>query len=325
MLRKGNPMMKKYVLLAALALSAAPYVAHAQTQAAAEPKKAEADESKPERGYIPYGNLEKATEEQIEHARKLGESVAQDLLNAYQTQSTPEMTQFAAKQKRRADDIANEGLAAERDKVLEFLGIDPQADTALYYFVSWSMPIEMLRSYAIEAMWSGGTLLFKGVPPGKDLGNFIKHDLQSLVYGKGASANISIDPRMFDAYSVKTVPTIVFSRVRANMSCQGVNPVEFKDGEKTLSYDTCPEIDPSLYYKVSGAVTSNYALQTFIEDGASEAKPYMQALARGWVNGNIPDKSQKAFSGKWESVLSPEEQLSAKGVADTLTRPAGQK
>jgi hypothetical protein len=72
-------------------------------------------------------------------------------------------------------------------------------------------------------------------------------------------------------------------------------------------------------------VTTNYALQTFIDDGAREAKPYMQALARGWVNGNVPDKNQKAFAGKWENVLSPEEKLSAQGVADTLTRPAGQK
>jgi type-F conjugative transfer system pilin assembly protein TrbC len=320
MLRKGNSMMKRLVLLMALALASAAQVASAQSaagQAAPSEEQPAAD-----RGYIPYGNLEKASAADIERAQKLGISVANDLLEAYKTQATPEMAQFGMQQKRRADDIANETLAADRDKVLEFLGLDPQADTALYYFVSWSMPIEMLRSYAIEAMWSGGTMLFKGVPPGKELGDFILHDLQSLVYGKGASANISIDPRLFDAYEVKTVPTIVFSTVRNNMSCQGVNPVSFKAHDQDLSYDTCPAIDPSKYSKISGAVTTNYALQTFIDDGLDSAKPYLKALARGWVNGNVPDKTQKPFAGKWESVLSPSEKMAAQEMADVLTRPA---
>jgi len=317
MLRKGDSVMKKRILMTVLALVASTQLAFAQNSTDKQ--------EEPEQGYIPYGNLEKASKTDIQRAQQLGESVAKELLDAYHQQATPEMKTFGMQQKRRADDIANEALAADRDKVLEFLGVDPQADTALYYFVSWSMPIEMLRSYAIEAMWTGGTLMFKGVPPGKDIGTFILKDLRSLVYGKGASANISIDPRMFDSYEIKTVPTIVFTKVRANMSCQGVNPVTFKEGDQTLSYDTCPALDPSMYYKMSGAVTTNYALETFIEDGAVEAKPHLQALARGWVNGNVPDKSQKPFAGKWESVLTPEEQLSAKSTADVLTRPAGTK
>lgn len=305
-------MMKRLVLAALLAAAG---VAHAQAPAA--------DAAKPEQGYIPYGNLEKASPEDIDRARKLGESVVQEMLEAYQTQKTPEMEQFGMQQKRRADDIANAALAGEREKVLEFLGIDPQAETALYYFVSWSMPIEMLRSYAIEAMWAGGTLFFKGVPPNKQLGDFIMKDLRNLVYGKGAAANISIDPRMFDVYAVQAVPTIVFTTVRADMSCQGLNPVTFKANEMDLSYDTCPALDPSKYSKMSGAVTTNYALQAFIDDGLEQARPYLKALARGWVDGNVPDKTQKPFTGEWEAIPTPSEQMSAREMADTLTRPAG--
>ena len=323
MLREGYPIMKRLVLLATLAMSAQAAMAQEATAPAATGNQATSQEAAPEKGYIPYGNLEKASPEAVARAQALGISVAKDLLEAYQTKATPEMEQFGAQQKRRADDIADEAISAERDKVLDFLGLDAQADTALYFFVSWSMPIEMLRSYAVEAMWSGGTLLFKGVPPGKDLGNFILHDLQNLVHGKGASANISIDPRLFDAYEVKTVPTIVFSTVRNNMSCQGINPVSFTSKEQELSYDTCPALDPSKYYKISGSVTTNYALQTFIDDGVVSAKPYLTALSKGWVNGNVPDKSQKPFAGKWESVLSPAEKMGAKEMSEVLTKPTG--
>ncbi len=272
--------------------------------------------------YVPYGNLDKVSDEDLRRAKADAAAMVKDILHAYETRRTPEMEQLAQQTRRRADDIANEAIAAERDKVLEFLGIDPQSDTALYYFVSWSMPVEMLRSYAVEAMWSGGTLVFKGVPPGKDVGSFLTQDLRGLIYGKGAAANISIDPRLFDAYDVKAVPSLVFTTVRANMQCQGVNPVSFKvDEQQQGSYDTCPELDPKTYWKLSGAVTGSYALQAFIDDGAKMAEPYLKAIARGWAGLSAPGKEQKPFTGKWEQVLSPSEQMAAKDAAKAMMSP----
>src|SRR5690606_12848425 len=131
--------------------------------------------------------------------------------------------------------------------------------TALYYFLSWSKPLEMLRSYVIESMWAGGTIVLRGIPPGRALGDFVTKDLTLLAYGKHA-ANISIDPRLYDVYEVKHVPTIVFTTVRQNMQCQGVNPVSFQFEGKNLAFDTCPPLDPASYRKLSGAVTTNYAL-----------------------------------------------------------------
>lgn len=268
--------------------------------------------------YVPYGNLEKASAEDIQAAKESAAAMVRDILHAYEARQTEEMDDTAQQLRRRADDIADKGIAAERDKVMEFLGIDPNADTSLYYFVSWSMPLEMLRSYAIEAMWSGGTLVIKGVPPGKELGKFLVEDLRQLVYGKGAAANISIDPRLFDAYAVKTVPTIVFTTVRDNMQCQGVNPVPVKVDNIEASYDTCPELDPSKYWKVTGAVTSSYALQAFIDDGVTRAEPYLRALSRGYAGQEVLGKEQRAFTGEWKDVLSPAEQAAAQEAAKAL-------
>lgn len=313
---QSNSLMRHFAtsaLVSALAFAAVSANAQ-QVDSAGEPEKQDAGAL-----YVPYGNLSNAKPEDVERAKKLGESLASQLLDAYEKrQEDPTLAQQLGRVKKRADDIADAAMAADRDKVLEFLGIDPQSNTSLYYFVSWSMPLEMLRSYAIEAMWSGGTLVFKGVPPGKDFGTFLGEDFSKLTYGKGASASLSIDPRLFDAYEVTTVPSIVVTTYRADLQCIGVNPVSFKYRGQSLSYDTCPPLDSSKYSKISGAVTSNYALQTFIDDGREEAKPYLKALARGYATGQKPEKDQKAFAGKWEDVISPSERIAAQEAARVI-------
>jgi type-F conjugative transfer system pilin assembly protein TrbC len=308
---------KHFSFSAALLYAALTTTALAQEAPATAPALAA---SEPEQApYLPYIDQSKITAAQIKEATELGQKAVADILEAYETRKTPEMEEFARNTKRKADSIANEAMAEDRDKILEFLGLDPQADTGLYYFVSWSMPLELIRSYAIEAMWSGGTLVFKGIPKGRDLGEVMMKDMQQLVYGKGAAANVSLDPRLFDAYGITSVPTIVFTTVKADMQCQGVNPVTFKlpSGEP-LSYDTCPALDPAAYWKMTGAITSNYAIQTFIEDGATMAGPYMKALARGWSGQAAPEKNQKAFAGKWEDALSPSEQLAVHEAARAM-------
>ena len=295
MLRESHLLMRRAsVLLAAVTLCVA---AAAQTS----PEKP--------KGSSPF--LGKASAEDRAQAQATGEAIARQLLEAYDKGVTPELVQETSALKKKFDDIADASMAAERRKVLDFLGLDPDASTGLYVFVSWSMPLELLRSYAIEAMWSGGTLVFKGIPPGRDLAKFVTEDLRGLVYGKGAAANISIDPRLFDAFGVKAVPTLVFSKVKSEFQCQGVNPIPFKYGEKTLSYDSCPVLDANSFHKMLGSVSTNYFLQTVLEDGDKSVQPYLRALARGWANGNAPGKGQVGFQGKWEDVLSPEQRKAA--------------
>lgn len=248
--------------------------------------------------------------EDLKRATEIGTSLANDLLRAYEERVTPEMVQEARRVRQRFDDIADEALSAERRKILEFLGIDPDASSGLYVFVSWSMPLELLRAYALEAMWSGATLVVKGVPPGRDLGDFLANELRGLVYGK-AAAHISLDPRMFDAFQVRAVPSIVLSKVMHDFQCQGLEKVSFKYQGQELSYDACPALPDDAYLKMSGAVSLSYALQTFVDDGHKEAAPYLRALASGWRDGKPPGKSQVPFRGEWKDVLSPEEQKAA--------------
>ena len=262
------------------------------------------------------------TREQRARAEALAQEITDQSLKALQSPTAKRMEEFNAQAKRRADDIADAAMATERSKVLDFLGIRPEDETALYYFVSYSMPVEMLRSYAIEAMWAGGTLVFRGPRPGRDLQQFITEDMAALVWGKGASASISIDPRLYDVYKIKTVPTIVYSKDRKNFECQGVNPVSFTYNKQNLSYDTCPPLDESKYWKLTGAVTTDYALRAFIDDGAVSAKVNLAALAKG-VSGGAADgtpvpKAQQPFTGDWNSALTPADLQAAKAAAETI-------
>jgi len=198
-------------------------------------------------------------------------------------------------------------MATDRKNILEFLGLNPEGETSLYYFVSWSMPIEVLRSYAVEAMWSGGTLVFKGIPPDMDLKTYVTSRLNDLVYGKGASASISIDPRLYDAYGIKVVPAIVYTEDRKNFSCTGIVTKTLVVEKQEIPLYSCPPIDPAKYWKISGAVTTDFALRLMIESGATGAKPYLAALAKGFAVGEKPPKIQQAFTGEWKAVVTPED------------------
>ena len=250
----------------------------------------------------------KLSASEYQSAQKLGEELARKALANLDTQQGKQFLAQAAPLARKADQIADAAVAKEHDKVLQFLGIDPQSASGLYYMVSWSMPLEMLRSYVAEAMWDGGTLVFKGLPEGMDLNTYIKSNLSQLVYGKGASAIISIDPRLFEVYDVKTVPTIVLTTERKQLTC------DLQEGAVTIEgasypYNTCRPLDPQKYWKISGAVTSDFALREFQKVGAAPAQVYLNALAKaaGADVGQLAPKEQLPFTGNWKDAISPED------------------
>ncbi|MBC8738533.1 hypothetical protein F6X40_17375 [Paraburkholderia sp. UCT31] len=288
-------LMKKTTLLLALALAAG--AAHAQV--AEQPAKSASNDVA-----IPTGYGTQLSPADLARAQQAGELITQSSLNALQGGQAKQFTEQAATMARRVDDIADGAIGSQRDDVLKFLGINPQGGSSMYYFVSWSMPLEMLRAYAAEAMWTGGFLVFRGIPPDMGLKDFIMTDLKQLVYGKGASAAISLDPRLFDAYEVKVVPTIVYTSTRANMSCDV--PKSFVgDDKQVIQYKVCPAVGQDKYWKISGVVTSDYALREFIADGAPGASTYLDALKKGQATGEQTPMLQQGFQGEWKDALSP--------------------
>lgn len=206
---------------------------------------------------------------------------------------------------RDAETIANPAMQRRRDRLLRFLGINPQGSTQLDIFVSWSMPLQMLRAYEVESMWTGAPLVFRGIPKGTTLRKFITKDLRELVWGKGAGADISIDPRLYDLYSVTSVPTIVLSKRVTQISC--AIGASFSAGKLgTLRYDRCSRMNPSNFIKVEGAITTAYALREFERNGWPQARQYLLALRKGYTNGLPASPTQAPFTGKWSQVRFPQ-------------------
>lgn len=257
------------------------------------------------------------TPEKRKEIEALGRAITENAQGARNSEFGQAMAKTGEQMARRVDQIADAAMAADRDKVLRFLGIDEKRDGSLYFFISFEMPLELMRAYAVEAMWTGGTLVVRGVPPGRDLGKFITEDLRALVYGKGASSVISLDPRLFDGYKITSVPSIVYSLERTNFDCRSTNPKVFEYQEKTLSYDRCPPVDESKYWKITGAVTADFALREFVKAGAPGAQSNLDALAKGFATGTVAPRAQQPFRGEWKDAFTPEELMSIREAAET--------
>lgn len=260
-------------------------------------------------------DLQPLTEERIRAAQEAAREIVDGTLNRT-NEALQRYQQLGENLRRRADDIADETLAESRKEVLDFLGIDPEGPTSLYYFVSYNMPLPMLRAYALEAMWAGGTLVLRGAPPGKPLAQFVTEDLRELVHDKGAAASISIDPRLFDAYGVTLVPTIVLTNERSNFECSGHSPAFFSYQGQHLSFDRCPPVPEDKYWKMTGAVTTDYALREFLDAGAASARPHLEALTRGFATGTRPGRVQAPYEGEWTDAISPEELLAVRRAVE---------
>lgn len=266
----------------------------------------------PNMKYVPeytrplYNNLNPAD---LTSAQRQGLADAQHILKT--TPLIPKETgnimseQWAQSLGKRGMGIADEALAANRAKVLKFLGFKPQDADKLYYFVSFSMPKSMLRSYAEQAMWDGGILVFKGPLPHVGLAQFITKDLNSLIGGKGAAATITIDPRMYDVYHITMAPTIVYSTIQENRICKKVHLKPFTYHKKQWTYPVCDQVNTKKYWKIEGAVTSAWALRQFKKAGAPGVQVYINALAKAKLGKTDTGKVQQPFQGQWSSAASP--------------------
>ena len=128
------------------------------------------------------------------------------------------------------------------DKDLKAEALKPRP--RLQIFVSHSMPISLLKSYAKEATKYNGVLVFRGLPAGSF------HRLAKLVSDiSGDSAEgiaMQIDDEAFKAFAVKSVPTIVLSKAASIFSEQ---------------------VKGGAFDKIGGNVTIKYALEVFAKEG----------------------------------------------------------
>jgi len=151
-----------------------------------------------------------------------------------------------------AGDIAKERRVIalnQLQEMMNLLGFDHKLKEealkprpALQIFVSSSMGVELLKSYALEAKRYGGVLVFRGLPEGsiRKLINLV------MVIAKEDSAEMQIDDEAFAAFGVTSVPAIVLSK-----------PAPILSGKTTTDK----------FDKITGSIKIKVALETFISSG----------------------------------------------------------
>lgn len=202
-----------------------------------------------------------------------GEQAAQESLQGLQQPS------------RRFSGIADDKMEGDWLKLREALGIN--TDDQLYIFVSFSMPESLIRAYALDAAYTGATLVFRGIDDETDLRSFVFQKIMPLVHAGETGTPIQIDPRLFDVFGVKQVPSIVLAKTTDAILCETGTHETGLYQEEPILYPKCTPMEPDTFWLLSGAVTTQYALQTFKQAGADSAQDFLKNLSTGYVHGSI--------------------------------------
>ena len=162
---------------------------------------------------------------------------------------------------RYADAAGKAAGASDLDRMMADVTGKAQTGDAPQFivFASLSMPPESLKPLIRDTSKAGGAVVFQGFP-----GNSTKAFQQGIVrvvdQGQETKA-IGIDPRLFRAFNVTTVPAFV---------------VVTSDFDLCDGFDCKTPVPP--HDRLSGNVTVRYALETFAQGGGPGAKIAANAL-----------------------------------------------
>lgn len=226
---------------------------------------------------------------------------------------------WAKKSKRRMDQLASESAESDRKKMRAAVGLAEDEPSGLFYLLSWSMPIEMLRAYVLEAHWGGGQVVFRGVPPDKSLVEHVTKDYVQLSrQGVGLDAPVTMDPRMFDMFAVDAVPAIVLVDNMGELECVSMAPTPVR-GNAKATIRKC-EAPATSWWKVTGGVTTIYALERMADAGSKAAalrKEKFIAAASGkpQARTGADGTSLQPYAGKWEQAVTESDLIDRKKQA----------
>jgi len=150
----------------------------------------------------------------------------------------------------------DEMIQAASANLKEAQGTAPQ----FMVFVSTSMPEQALKRIIADTSAAGGVVVFRGFPGNS--GKAFIAALSKVAEKDQQFASIGIDPRLFRAFDVTAVPTMVVSSSDFT-PCDGL---------------TCKTTPPP-FDRIEGNVTVRYALETFAGENGPGALVARTALA----------------------------------------------
>ena len=167
----------------------------------------------------------------------------------------------AANHQRYAEAQGKADGATDLDRMMADVSGNAQTGDAPQFivFASLSMPPESLKPLIRDTSKAGGAVVFQGFP-GNSMKAFQQGITRVIDPGQQTKA-IGIDPRLFRAFNVTSVPAFVVV---------------------TSDFDVCDGLDcrtvPPPHDRMSGNVTVRYALETFAGGGGPGSRIAATAL-----------------------------------------------
>lgn len=146
-------------------------------------------------------------------------------------------------------EIAHKGKNIAQEFLQQNQGKENAIYPTLLVFISFSMPIEGLKTLGKQVNQLGGKLVLRGLLEGS-----FKKTIAKL---KEIQEEIIIDPTLFEVFNINVVPTFIFR--------QKVSEISHEAG---------------LYDRLQGNVSLNFALEQFASSGNQEAVQLLQILRR---------------------------------------------
>lgn len=193
----------------------------------------------------------------VNHVKDRGDAFRKDAL-AVQEGGTDNMRRVAT-----SDLPAGPNGAIDFDSIVSgaAANLDAKGGEAPQFiaFVSLSMPPASLKQMIHDTARAGGIVVFRGFP-----GNSMKAFATELgkVVDSQDFATIGVDPRLFRAFDVQTVPTYV---------------VVSSDFDPCSGFHCTTPLPP--YDRMTGNVTVRYALDSFIDGNGPGARVAAVALS----------------------------------------------
>lgn len=216
--------------------------------------------------------------------------------------ASPQTIEFTRRQAENFEHLAREAYVAAmppRDRargaaLLLGDGTLPGNQGRLYVFVSRSMPIPLLRAYAVEALYTGATLVTKGVRKGDTIKEYVEETVADFNNADGQHmAGMEVNPNLFDMFQVKVVPTVVWTN-RVGLDDIGAGCSDLPEGTQvpqielmgpydvpmTVNKPVCAPVPESSYYKIAGALKLEYVLDRFEQAGLAKESlaPFREGL-----------------------------------------------
>lgn len=120
-------------------------------------------------------------------------------------------------------------------------------------FASLSMPTAALAQMIADVPRAGGVVVFRGFPQGS--AKLFSQNLGKALAGKAAPQAVGIDPRLFSAFGIDSVPAYVVAASDFDL-CDG--------------FDCRTNVPP--HDRMSGNVTTEYVLESFANGGGPGAQ-----------------------------------------------------